>query len=100
LLKHLISRLRLANGAQPLKTISALHGKVRFQQGYSVAMLIEESRLLQVSIFATLHHCRKDLDPERLMLDVAVIADECDAELKDTVKAFLAQDKHGKGAST
>jgi hypothetical protein len=34
------------------------------------------------------------------MLDVAVIADECDAELKDTVKAFLAQDKHRKGAST
>jgi hypothetical protein len=32
------------------------HGKIRRSQGYSVPMLVEESRMLQVSIFHTLQN--------------------------------------------
>src|SRR5450432_1726736 len=37
------------------------HGDLRCKQGYPVEMLIEESRLLQVSIFTTLHNNVKHL---------------------------------------
>jgi hypothetical protein len=30
------------------------HGQLRLQQGYTAAMVVEESRILQVSIFSTL----------------------------------------------
>jgi hypothetical protein len=90
LLKDLILRLGLKQGAErPHSPAAHDHGKVRFNQGYSVPMLVEESRLLQVSIFDTLRLNQKDLDAGAMMLDVITIADECDAQLKDTVETFM-----------
>jgi hypothetical protein len=100
LLKDLITRLGLAKGAERPKTTSAHdHGRVRFEQGYSVSLLVEESRLLQVSIFNTLHRNQTSLDPDRLMPDVITIADECDAQLKHTVETFMELEKHGRLAA-
>ena len=90
LLKELILRLGLEHGAErPHGPAAHDHGKVRFDQGYSVPMLVEESRLLQVSIFDTLRIHQKALDSQTMMLDVITIADECDAQLKDTVETFM-----------
>jgi hypothetical protein len=100
LLKDLITRLGLTKGAERPKTTAAHdHGRVRFEQGYSVSLLVEESRLLQVSIFNTLHRHQKSLDPDRLMLDVITIADECDAQLKHTVETFMELEKQGSLAA-
>ena len=82
LLQDLISRLSLADNKRSSETNSAHdHGKVRFEQGYTVPMLVEESRLLQVSIFETLNLNQKRLDTSLLLPDVMIIADECDALL-------------------
>jgi hypothetical protein len=90
LLNALILRLELEQGADRLHSPAAhAHGKIRFDQGYSVPMLVEESRLLQVSIFETLRIHQKTLDPQTMMQDVVTIADECDAQLKDTVETFM-----------
>jgi hypothetical protein len=44
----LISRLRLAKDVKsPISVAAAVHGQVRRAQGYSAAMLIEESRAFQ-----------------------------------------------------
>jgi hypothetical protein len=97
LLEDLITRLRVGRKAEGSETASAHdHGKARFEQGYSIPMLIEESRLLQLSIFDTLHMNRKNLDPDRLMLDVVIIANECDSQLKHTVETFVELQKHTK----
>jgi hypothetical protein len=97
LLHELITRLRLGRKEENAETVSAHdHGKVRFEQGYSIPMLIEESRLLQLSIFDTLRMNRKNLDPDRLMLDVIVIADQCDSQLKQTVETFVELQKRTK----
>ena len=94
LIQDLITRLRLNTGEQAPKSSSAHdHGKARFEQGYSVPMLVEESRLLQVSIFETLHIAQSMIDPTLLLLDVMVIADECDAQLKHTVETFMDLEK-------
>ena len=97
LLEDLITRLRLQGGENPPETTSAHdHGKVRSAQGYTVPMLVEESRLLQVSIFDTLRIHQKNLDANRLMPDVVIIADECDAQLKHTVETFMELEKIGQ----
>ena len=64
------------------------HGKLRCKQGYSAAMLIHESRILQVTIFGTLHKHLTALDFSLLLPDVMIIADEVDAQLTQTMDAF------------
>jgi hypothetical protein len=64
------------------------HGKLRRKQGYSAGMLIHESRILQVTIFGTLHENLSTLDFDLLLPDVMIIADEVDAQLTQTMDAF------------
>jgi hypothetical protein len=65
------------------------HGKLRKQQGYSAPMLIHESRLLQVTIFGTLHKNMSLLDFNLLLPDVMIIADEVDSQLTQSIASFL-----------
>jgi hypothetical protein len=58
------------------------------KQGYTVAMLVEESRILQICIFSTLHKNHESLELRKLLPDVAVIANEVDAQLKQHVVCF------------
>jgi hypothetical protein len=62
------------------------------KRGYTVAMAVQESRLLQVSIFSTLHKNREYLETSLLLPDVATIADEVDAQLKEQMMGFMAAD--------
>jgi hypothetical protein len=71
---------------------AADHGDLRHKQGYPVEMLIEESRLLQVSIFTTLHNNVKNLEFSTLLPNVVTIADEVDAQLREQMKHFKAAD--------
>ena len=62
------------------------------KRGYTVAMAVQESRLLQVSIFSTLHKRVEHLKMSLLLSDVATIADEVDAQLKEQMLRFMAED--------
>ncbi len=64
------------------------HGKLRRTQGYSSAMLIHESRILQVTIFVTLQENLSVLDFNLLLPDVMTIADEVDSQLTQTMESF------------
>jgi len=64
------------------------HGKLRWAQGYTPAMLIHESRILEVAIFGTLHANLPQLDSRRLLPDVMIIADEVDAQLTQRVETI------------
>ena len=90
LFDDLLSRLRRGSDAQPIISIAAAaHGNERFQQGYSPSMLVEESRIFQVSTFRTLHLYRSELDQSDVLLDVITIADEADRQLTETVRSFM-----------
>jgi ActR/RegA family two-component response regulator len=67
---------------------AALHGIKRCKSGYTAAMLVEESRLLQVSIFHTLHDNLANIDFSRLLIGVATIADEVDSQLRQAMESF------------
>jgi hypothetical protein len=89
LFSDLACRLRLAADAHlPISDAATAHGQRRRQQGYSPAMLVEESRLVQVVTFQTLHIHQGELDQSQLLIDVGVIADEVDLQLMQAVCAF------------
>jgi hypothetical protein len=67
------------------------HGLLRRAQGYSTGMLIHESRILQVTIFGTLHKNLSQLDFNMLLPDVMIIADEVDAQLTQTMESFSGE---------
>jgi hypothetical protein len=93
LLHDVIARLRLDAGAKaPISKAAAEHGELRRKQGYTVAMAVEESRLLQVTIFSTLHKNARNLEFSLLLPDVVTIADEVDAQLKEQMLQFMAAD--------
>jgi hypothetical protein len=93
LMHDVTARLRLdAETKAAISKAAAQHGELRRRQGYPVEMLIEESRLLQVCIFTTLHKNVKNLEFTKLLPDVVTIADEVDAQLKQQMKHFKATD--------
>ncbi len=65
------------------------HGKLRYRQGYTPAMLVHESRVLQVTIFGTLQSNLNALDFSLVLLDVMTIADEVDAQLTQSMESYM-----------
>ena len=90
LLHDVIARLRLDKGSRaPVSVAAGHHGKLRLKQGYTAAMVVDESRILQVCIFSTLHRNARRVKFSKLLPDVVTIADEVDAQLKQQILCFL-----------
>jgi CheY-like chemotaxis protein len=89
LLSDLIYRLRLPPIARAnISNAARQHGELRRKQGYTAAMLVEESRILQVSIFKTLQNNLTKVDFSKVLLDVITIADEVDSQLKQAMLSY------------
>ncbi|MGC2529026.1 MAG: response regulator [Candidatus Acidiferrum sp.] len=90
LLNDLVRRLRLPPEAEsPISRAAREHGLLRRKQGYTVPMVVEESRILQVSIFNTLQNNLGSVDFSTVLLDVMTIADEVDSQLKQAMLGFM-----------
>jgi len=68
---------------------AAAHGELRYLQGYTPAMLVHESRILQVTIFGTLQSNLDYLDFSLLLPDVMAIADEIDSQLTQSMDGYM-----------
>jgi hypothetical protein len=66
-------------GRAQVSSGAAAHGLLRRRQGYTAAMLVEESRMLEVSIFHALDTNAHRIDFNVLLPDDMVIADEVDS---------------------
>jgi uncharacterized protein involved in propanediol utilization len=53
-------------------------------------MLVEESRILEVTTFDTLQRHQGELNRNQVLPDVVIIADEADRQLEETVVGFIA----------
>ena len=90
LLADLIYRLRVPRtGKADISIPARQHGALRREQGYTAAMLVEESRILQVSIFKTLQNNLGSVNFSAVLLDVITIADEVDSQLKQAMLNFV-----------
>jgi len=90
----LVARLRadLPLGTKALPSRAAAeHGRSRRRQGYSAAMMVEESRILQVCIFRTLQANLGTINFSVLLLQVMTIADEVDAQLRQAMECYVAE---------
>jgi hypothetical protein len=91
LFRDLVNRLRYPLPRRALASPAAgVHCLVRLRQGYTAAMLVEESRMLEVSIFHALHTNAHRIDFNVVLPDVVVIADEVDSQLAQAVASYTA----------
>jgi hypothetical protein len=91
LLRDVIARLRLDVCTKaPISMAASHHGNLRRKQGYTVAMVVEESWLLEICLFATLQKSATQLDFTRPLVDVVIIADEVDGQLKQQMLCYMA----------
>jgi len=65
------------------------HGQLRFNQGYTAPMIVQESRILQVSIFETIQRNLGSVDFGHVLPDIMLIADEVDSQLTQSIDSFL-----------
>jgi DNA-binding response OmpR family regulator len=96
LFRDLVFRLRhpLPLGSRALASPAAAeHGLLRREQGYSASMMVEESRMLQVSIFQTLQNNLHKVDFSLLLVDVMAIADEVDSQLAQAMASYVSKSK-------
>ena len=92
--RDLVTRLRnpLPLGTRAMISDAAHdHGLCRREQGYTPAMMVEESRILQVSIFQTLQRNLHRLDGSVLLVDVMAIADEVDSQLAQAMTSYIKE---------
>jgi hypothetical protein len=94
LFRDLVTRLRypLPLGTRALVSPAAAeHGLLRRQQGYSAAMMVEESRMLQVSIFQTLQNNLHKVNFSLVLVGVMAIADEVDSQLAQAMASYVTE---------
>jgi DNA-binding response OmpR family regulator len=94
LVEDLAHRVRQSRGAaddgDASRSLSAaIHGELRYLQGYTPAMLVHESRILQVTVFKTLEANRNHLDFSQLLPDVMMIADEVESQLTQSIESYM-----------
>ena len=90
----IIRRLRSFKSFGSKEIVSAAatsHGRDRRLQGYSAAMLVEESRMLQVSVFHTLQKNLAHIDFSIVLTEVMTIADEIDSQLSQTMAGYISE---------
>jgi DNA-binding response OmpR family regulator len=94
LIDDLILRLRsphvtMEEGGSIRSPAAVAHGKMRRSQGYTSAMLVQDSRILQVALFGTLQKNLAALDFSLLLPDVMTIADEVDSQLTQAMEGYM-----------
>jgi DNA-binding response OmpR family regulator len=96
LFRDLVNRLNnpLPLGSHALVSPAAAeHGLLRRKQGYTAAMMVEESRMLQVSIFQMLQNNLDRVNFSSLLVSVMAIADEVDSQLAQAMTSYISESR-------
>jgi YesN/AraC family two-component response regulator len=68
-----------------------LHGRIRRQQGYSIPMVLEETRILQQKIFTAIQADLLSVNFSLLIPDIMRTSDTLEVQLRASIEAFLAE---------
>jgi YesN/AraC family two-component response regulator len=90
-LVHRLRSFKSFGSKELVSPAAAQHGLDRRREGYSAAMLVEESRILQVSVFHTLQKNLARIDFSILLTDVMTIADEIDSQLSQAMASYISE---------
>jgi hypothetical protein len=83
-----LGQFRVTDSVRILSPGAATHGKLRYLQGYSLASLVHEARILEVVIFEILHNNLSYVDFNLLLPDVMAIADEVGSQLAQSIESY------------
>lgn len=92
LLADLVAMLRKTEGQTTAARIDSAksHGALRKRQKYSVPMIVEETRLLERTIYKVLHANLLSADFSSLIPDMTRISDSLQLQLKASLETYLA----------
>jgi ActR/RegA family two-component response regulator len=79
------------NGKQDMESAAA-HGKTRRRQGYSLPLIVAETRILYRVIADTLQRNMAEMDIRFIIPDLILISDNLNAMVVESLRAFLAAD--------
>jgi YesN/AraC family two-component response regulator len=91
LIDHLIEDLRKPSHMRETKAteVSAQHGRTRRKQGFAVADLVEEIRLLRNVVYGTIQRSLLELNTSSLVPDMVRVGDYLLLRLRESVDAYL-----------
>lgn len=92
IMNNIAARLRKTRVIEAIASPSSAavaHGQLRYRQGYTAPLMVQESRILQVCIFETIQRNLASVDFSVLLADIMLIADEVDSQLTQSVDGFL-----------
>ncbi len=90
LVGRLLSSTAILSATASVSPAAAIHGLNRRSAGYTPAMLVEESWIMQAIIFKTIQNNLATIDPSLLLEEVMTIADEMDSQLSQAMASFMA----------
>ena len=88
---------RSMEGTDCICPAAVAHGQLRYRQGYTAPLIVQESRILQICIFETIERNLPTVDFTTVLSDIMIIADEVDQQLKQAIDSFLTVQR-GKAA--
>lgn len=92
IIANIATRLRKTRAIEVIAIPSpaaVAHGQLRYRQGYTAPLLVQESRILQVCIFETIQRNLATVDFGLVLPDIMLIADEVDSQLAQSIDSFL-----------
>jgi hypothetical protein len=84
---------RIIEAIATASSAAVAHGQLRFRQGYTAPLMVQESRILQVCIFETIQRNLSTVDFGLVLPDIMLIADEVDSQLAQSIDSFLVMQK-------
>jgi YesN/AraC family two-component response regulator len=96
IIRNIAARLRKNRIIEAIAISSSAavaHGELRFRQGYTAPLMVQESRILQVCIFETIQRNLSTVDFGLVLPDIMLIADEVDSQLAQSIDSFLTMQK-------
>ncbi|MGP0019639.1 MAG: response regulator [Candidatus Sulfotelmatobacter sp.] len=98
IIRNIATRLRKTRVIEALAIPSpaaVAHGQLRYRQGYTAPLIVQESRILQVCIFETIQRNLATVDFGLVLPDIMLIADEVDSQLAQSIDSFLVMQRVG-----
>ena len=73
------------------RAIASQHGRLRRAQGYSLPMIVDDTRLLEQTIYELVQQSLLELDLSYLVIDLRRINDSLEQKLQEALNAFIEE---------
>ncbi|MGI9103409.1 MAG: response regulator [Terriglobales bacterium] len=94
LLKYVVRTIESGNGdslSEQSRALAAAHGRARRRHGYTIAMIVDDTRVLEQAIYDLVQEGLLELDLSHLITDLRKLNDSLENKLQESLNAYLEQ---------